>query len=74
MRYLVIFRARFCCLIARLRELPCHPYSPHYARWETVLYMRMELVREQAAQQQRVRELGLRQQHGRWVVPAPTQR
>ncbi len=71
MRYIINLRAEVRSLLARLRELPTHPYSPFYARWEMVLHLRMQLLRQHAHEERQARALGMKKLRGRWVVPEP---
>lgn len=70
LHYFKMLRAEFRGFLATLEQLPSYPYSPFYARWETVLHLRMGLLRQQAVEAQQVRDLGLVETRYGWVVPA----
>lgn len=69
LNYFKMLRAEFRGLLVMLEQLPSYPYSPFYARWETVLHLRMDLLRQQVAEARQVRDLGLVETRHGWVVP-----
>jgi hypothetical protein len=68
MQYFTMLWREFRSLLAKLENLPHHPYSPFYARWETVLEERTKLLRQQAAEARRVQELGVVATWKGWVL------
>jgi hypothetical protein len=66
---LLVWR-EFRGLLGKLAELPHHPYSPFYAPWDHVLQQRMELLRQQAAAERQIRDLGLHETWTGWAIPA----
>jgi hypothetical protein len=73
MKYFTRLRDNFRFFRAVLKTLPSHPYSPFYARWETVLHLRLDLRRQQAEEAQQAHELGVKATWKGWVLPAPTE-
>jgi hypothetical protein len=72
MNYLIKMRDEFRLFSALYSGLPSHPYSPFYARWETVLHLRLDLHRQQAQEAQQARELGVVANLKGWVLVEPT--
>jgi hypothetical protein len=68
MNYFARMRDEFRLFSAMFNGLPSHPYSPFYARWETVLHLRLDLHRQQAQEAQQARELGVVATWKGWVL------
>ena len=67
MRYVNVLRR----LLSIFYQLPRHPYSPYYARWETVMHQHRLLLCEQAEAARQLRALGLITTANGWALPAP---
>jgi hypothetical protein len=72
MNYLIRMRAEFRLFSALYSSLPSHPYSPFYARWKTVLHLRLDLHRQQVQEAEQARELGVVANWKGWVLVEPT--
>jgi hypothetical protein len=73
MNYFTRLRDDFRFFRAVLKTLPSHPYSPFYARWETVLHLRLDLLRQQAEEARQAQELGVLATWKGWVLVVPTE-